>query len=140
MFTFGNIAILILVGVVAILGGKHGFNWLFAKDTEKENRRRAAFKLAAQLKAYGLNRIPDFLGDYAVGDYSGMFEQIHDLAKVAVADPTAIVKELEQVYTNILKVKLSSEEGRAYLSAQLSAAALPSAPLPAPVDLKTPVK
>ena len=51
--------------------------WLFTKDTEIENRRRGAAKLAAKLQAIGLRKLPEFLIDYSVGDYSGMANKIH---------------------------------------------------------------
>jgi len=65
-----------LIGAVAVLGGR----WLYTKDTEKEERRRAASKLAGVLRAGGLEHVPQFLEDYSVGDYSGMAKEIKKAA------------------------------------------------------------
>jgi len=129
---------LVLSAVIALAGGAYGAKWAFGKDTEVEARRRAAFQLAGTLKVYGLNKIPAFLGDYAVGDYSGMFEQIHDLAKLALSGDDAILKEFDQVYANVLNAKLGTPEGRALLAAKL-AAATPVEPTVPVADLKAPV-
>jgi hypothetical protein len=130
---------LVLSAVIALAGGAYGAKWAFGKDTEVEARRRAAFQLAGTLRVYGLNKIPEFLGDYAVGDYSGMFERIHDLAKLALSGESAIVTEFDQVYANVLNVKLATPEGRALLAAKL-AAATPVAPEVPAVDMKLAVK
>jgi hypothetical protein len=113
---------LIAVSVAcAVLVGRDVVTWVFQKDSEVEARRRAAFHLAGTLKAYGLKRMPDFLGDYAVGDYSGMYEKIHDFAKLVLSGEDAVVKELEGAYESVLTAKMASEEGRALISAKLAA-------------------
>ena len=55
---------------------------VFEKDTEVENRRRGAAKLASKLQAIGLRKLPEFLIDYSVGDYTGMANKIHMLAEL----------------------------------------------------------
>lgn len=131
---FGTIAIVILTLAVSIFAGREAFNWLFKKDTEMENRRRAAFHLAATLKASGLKRIPEFLGDYAVGDYSGMYEKIHDLAKLSLAGgDAAVMQEFEKVFDNVFAAKMMTEAGRAALLAKMGVAIVPPAPAPEPV-------
>ena len=97
--------------------------WLFKKDTEKEGRRRAAAKLAGVLSALGLVKIPDFLIDYSVGDYSGMTKKIADLAKLFLDGSDAVVKEFEVVFDRLLEARLSSEAGRALVAAKLADAA-----------------
>lgn len=106
----------VLLAVVgAILG------WLaFKKDTEVENRRRAAIEVASVLKAYGLEKTPALLISYAVGDYSGIAYELKAAAKLATGDPKAVMAEFEQAYQKIQAVKLSTPEGRAETEAALA--------------------
>ncbi len=115
------IAIVSLAVVVAVLVGRDVAKWLFKKDTLVENRRRAAIHLSATLQAYGLKRLPDMLSDYAVGDYSGFAEKLHDFAKLVMTPggEAAVVAEFDGVFANVLTKKLASEEGRALISAKL---------------------
>jgi len=62
-----DLTTLLMIGGVLVLGWALG-KYLFRKDEEIEDRRRQAFKLATKLSEYGLTRIPDVLGCYAVGD------------------------------------------------------------------------
>lgn len=101
--------------------------WAFQKDTEIENRRKAAAKLAATLKAYGLDRIPNFLFDYSVGDYSGMLNEIHKLAELFNESADLVVKEFDAVFDNVLSIKLATADGRAAIAAKLADAAKPAA-------------
>ena len=94
--------------------------WLCTKDTEIENRRRAAGKLAAKLQSIGLKKLPDFLIDYSVGDYSGMCNKIHSLAELFLDGDTAVLTEMDTVFQNVLTAKLATEEGRAYIAAKLA--------------------
>jgi len=97
--------------------------WAFKKDTEKEDRRRGAAKLASVLSRLGLKKIPEFLVDYSVGDYSGMTKKIADLAKLFLDGQDAVLVEFEAVFDSLLAAKLSSETGRAYVAAKLTDAA-----------------
>lgn len=137
--------IVCLSGALAVLVGRDVAKWLFTKDTEVENRRRAAFHLAGTLKGFGLKDIPEFLGDYAVGDYSGMFDKIHQLATLVLkGGEDAVVKEFSQVYSNVLDAKLATSEGRALIAAKLDeavkAAAAAAAAPDAAASLKAPVQ
>jgi hypothetical protein len=96
---------------------------LFKKDTEVENRRRGAAKLASVLSGLGLKKLPEFLVDYSVGDYSGMAKKIVDTAKLFLDGQDAVIKEFEQVFESLLAAKLSTEPGRAYIAAKLTDAA-----------------
>jgi len=93
--------------------------FLFKKDTEKEGRRRGAAKLAGVLSALGLVKIPDFLVDYSVGDYSGMTKKIAELAKLFLDGSDAVLKEFEVVFERLLDARLASEAGRALIAAKL---------------------
>jgi len=115
MLSLNTLVILALIAAVGFFGAK----WLFQKDTEIENRRRGAAKLAASLKAYGLMKIPDFLIDYSVGDYSGMAVKMQQLAETFVAGETAVITELDAVYERVLAEKLKTETGRALVAAKL---------------------
>jgi len=124
LLSLNTVVIVVLIAAVGFLGAK----WLFKKDTEIENRRRGAVKLAASLKAYGLVKIPDFLADYAVGDYSGMAMKIKALAEMFMSGEDAVVKEFDAVYERVLAEKLKSEAGRALIASKLSDAAKASDP------------
>jgi len=121
MLSLNTLVILVLIALVGFLGAK----WLFKKDTEVENRRRGAARLAACLKAYGLVRIPEFLIDYSVGDYSGMAEKIKGLAEMFLAGEEAVVKEFDAVYDRVLVEKLKTEAGRALIASKLADAVKP---------------
>ena len=127
VLTPSSIAILVLLPLVTFLGAK----WLFQKDTEIEDRRRGAAKLAAVLKSYGLEKTPEFLVDYSVGDYSGMAHKIGDLSRLFLSGEEHVVKEFQQVFDRVLEAKLQSDEGRAYIAAKLSETAKPTAGQPA---------
>ena len=105
----------VIACAVAVVVGK----WLFKKDTEVENRRRAAAQLAGVLRSLGLKKTPEFLEDYAVGDYSGMAEKIKELVKLFINGEDAVVAEFTQVFDSVLAAKLSTETGRAYIAAKL---------------------
>jgi len=116
MLSLNTLVILGLICVVGFLGSK----WLFKKDTEIENRRRGAAKLAASLKAYGLEKIPDFLIDYSVGDYSGMAMKIQQLAEMFIAGEAVVIAEFDAVYERVLAEKLKVEAGRALVASKLA--------------------
>lgn len=123
-----TVAIIVMGAALACLVGRDVVKWVFQKDTEAEKRRTAAFHLATTLKAKGLKRIPGFLGKYAVGDLSGMFSDIHDLAKLVMeGGEDAILKEFEDVYKNVLAAKLATPEGRAYIAALMTDAKVEAA-------------
>ncbi len=94
--------------------------WLFTKDTEIENRRRAAAKLAAKLQSIGLKRTPEFLIDYSVGDYSGMANKIHNLSELFLSGDEPVLAEVDTVFRTVLDAKLKTEEGRAFIAAKLA--------------------
>jgi hypothetical protein len=127
---------IVLLCVVCALVGYEFVKFAFKKDTEAENRRRAASKLAGILRSYGLTKVPDFLEDYAVEDLSGMAKKIIELVKLFLSGEDAVTKEFEQVFEKCLAVKLTTESGRAYIAAKLTDAAKPADPsvvLDAPV-------
>ncbi len=115
MLSLNTLLILGLIGIVGFLGAK----WLFKKDTEIEDRRRGAAKLAASLTAYGLEKIPNFLIDYSVGDYSGMAMKMKQLAEMFVAGESVVFAEFDAVYERVLTEKLRTEAGRALVASKL---------------------
>lgn len=119
MFSASAVTIAILSFILAVGAAYAGGKWLFQKDTEIENRRRAAAKLAGKLQAYGLKKTPDFLIDYSVGDYSGMGKKIYNLAELFLSGEEHVLKELDDVYQNVLASHLKTEAGRALLAAML---------------------
>jgi hypothetical protein len=116
MFSLTSILAVALVVVLGFVIGK----WLFQKDTECEERRRHAGQLAATLKAYGLIKLPDFLISYSVGDYSGMANDIKEVAKLLNGSPEAVIKEFDGVFGRVLVDKLATEGGRTLLAAKLA--------------------
>jgi hypothetical protein len=125
VLTPATIALCVCVPLLAYFIGK----WLFTKDTEIENRRRGAAKLAAKLQSLGLRKTPEFLIDYSVGDYSGMANKIQMLTELFLDGDGPVLAEVETVFQNVLVAKLGTEEGRAYIAAKLAEAVKAVAPV-----------
>jgi len=113
--SFQTLAIIVLAGVVAFLAGK----WLFTRDTEAEARKRSAIKVSALLTSLGLVRLPRILEAYAVNDWSGLAHEVKTFAELAL-DPKAVAAEFDATFLRVLETKLSTDEGRALLSAKLA--------------------
>lgn len=128
VFAGSTLLLWVLGALVAGFAGYHLVKWLATKDTEVENRRRAAAKLAAQMTAMGLTKTPEFLIDYSVGDYSGMAMKIKSLAELFAGSPNAVIAELDNVFVNVLNAKLATEAGRTLIAAKLADASKPSDP------------
>ena len=109
----------LLIVVLCVACSWLGVKWYFQKDTEQEERRRGAAKFAAKLSNLGLKRIPEFLVDYSVGDYSGMLNKIAQVAKTFLEGEDAVMAEFNEVFANLLVTKLKTEEGRMYIEAKL---------------------
>ena len=109
VLTPAAVALCVCVPVLAYLLVKK----LFEKDTEIENRRRAAARLAAKLQEIGLRKLPEFLIDYSVGDYSGMANKIHMIAELVLSGEAPLLAEVDSVFRNVLDAKLKTDEGRA---------------------------
>lgn len=90
--------------------------WLFKKDTEKENRRKAAMKMAGMFRSKGLKYVPELLEDYAVGDYSGM-AKIIDHAAHALADPADAERIFDQMVDNVIAARKAGTTVDAALAA-----------------------
>ena len=99
--------LLIAVGVVVAMYFAGRF--IYQQDTEVEKRRRSAFRISGQLRAKGLVVVPDFLEDYAVGDYSTMAHKLHEAAVVLFND-SALEAEFESVWDVLLQGKLNDPE------------------------------
>ena len=128
--TLSNLIIIGLIGVCAWLAGK----WFFKKDTEIENRRRAAIQLAATLKGMGFVDLPEFFIDYGVGDYSGMLYKLKAIAQKMMSGEKGVLAELSDVFETLLKIKLATQEGRMLVKSELEAyekMLAPAAPAPA---------
>jgi hypothetical protein len=66
----------VLIGLVAVVAGR----FLYKKDTEKEDRRRAAIRMSGVYRTAGLTHTAEFLEAYAVGDYSRMAKKLKQAA------------------------------------------------------------
>jgi len=116
VLTLSNIIIVALIGVCAWLAAK----WLFKKDTEIENRRRAAGRLAASLREMGFKELPDLFIDYSVGDLSGMAYKLGAVAQKMMSGEKAVIAELDDVFVKLLTIKLDSDEGRRLVKTKLA--------------------
>lgn len=103
-------ALIGLAALTAFLGSKIAFQ----KDTAIEQRRKAASRLAGQLRQYGFKRLPRFVENYSVGDYSGM---VHELASAAedLSDAKVAATELDGVFQYSIEAKAKDPETRAAL-------------------------
>ena len=99
----------ILVLVVALGALLAGF--LYRKDTEKENRRRAALEISATLKGWGFERFSTFFANYGIGDYSGMVAEIVSLGKLASNEPE-LIKELRAVMLRMIEHEMKDPDQR----------------------------
>ena len=94
--------------------------YALSKDQNQEDRRRGAAKMAATLRAYGLEITADLLIDYSVGDYSGMAQKFAALGELAASGEGAVIAELEKVFERILERKLTTSEGVSALQKKLA--------------------
>lgn len=136
-----HLAVIGLACLCVFMLAERVMKWVYTKDAEVEKRRRTAFHLAGVLKQYGLTRMPDILGDYAVGDYSGMYDKLHDFGRLSMSGDEAVMAEFDQVFQNVMSAKLGTEEGRTLMAAKLSEAmkAAEALAASAPVNMKVPV-
>ena len=140
VLTLSHIVIVALIGVSAWFGSK----WLFKKDTEVENRRRAAAHLANKLTEMGFKELPVFFLNYAVGDYSGMAYKLSEVARTMMGGEKAVLAEMDDVFTKLLAIKLNTSDGRFAVKSKLEevekllAGPVPVAPV-APVAPIVPV-
>jgi hypothetical protein len=94
----------VLLGLFLTLSAALVGRYLYRKDTEVEDRRRAANRLAGTLRAKGLKHVPEFLEDYGVGDYSGMAKKIHKAA-VLLEDPAHAEALFDEVVDKALAAR-----------------------------------
>ena len=128
--TLSNLIIIALVCACIWLAAK----WLFKKDTEIENRRRAAGQLAAKLREMGFVELPELFIDYSVGDYSGLGYKIKLVAQKMMSGEKAVLAEIGDVFDKLLKLKLATQEGRVLVKSELESMEKMLAPaVPAPV-------
>lgn len=110
-----HIAIIVLAAVAAYFGVK----WAFRVDTEIENRRRRAVELSAKLTGLGFKSMAELFMDYAVGDYSGMFSKMAMVVEKLRGNDKDILADLSDVFDNLLKIKLATQEGRSLVKSEL---------------------
>ena len=110
----------VLLSLAVPVLGYYAVKYGPSKDQNQEDRRRGAAKMAATLKAYGLEVTGDLLIDYSVGDYSGMAQKFAALGKLAASGEGAVIAELEKVFEKILERKLMTPEGVSALQKKLS--------------------
>lgn len=109
-----------LICVGAVAAGYFVVQFLFKQDTAREERRRGAAQMAIKLSELGLKKVPEFLIDYSVGDYSAIAAKVKDVGKTFLAGEGAVIEEFGKIFENVLTAKLKSETGRAYIAAKLT--------------------
>jgi hypothetical protein len=119
--------------VLAIVAAYFGVKWFCRIDTAIENRRRRAVELSAKLTALGFKSMAELFMDYAVGDYSGMFSKMAMVVEKMRGNDKDILADLSDVFDNLMKMKLATQEGRALVRAELESVERMLAPVPAPV-------
>lgn len=92
----------------------------FRTDEKIENRRRGYITLAGFLKEYGLERIPRVLINAAVGDKSGVADEIIVLVELLRSDPDIVAKEFDKVFDRVLSAKLLKPEAVAYIKSKIA--------------------
>lgn len=112
----------IVIIAVCCVCGYFAAQWLFKKDTEVEERRRAAGRLASSLREMGFRELPEFFIDYSVGDYSGMCYKLKQLSEKMFAGEKAVMAELDTVFDKLLEIKLNTPEGRSQVKAKFDEA------------------
>lgn len=91
-------------------------------DERVEKRREACIDVATELHRRGLRRLPRILRAYAIGNYSGMWDEIKSFAREIMEGPAAVAKEFEQVFVSMLDDHLSTTDGILLIEAKLAAA------------------
>lgn len=125
------------IGLAAALSYIVG-GFLFRKDEEMEDKKRAARDLGTALREVGLVRIPEALDDFAVGDWSAVWDKVKFLVNL-FKDKKALFEEFNAVFGRVLAKKVATAEGLAEIEAAIAAvkgpvvnAANPSVPVKAP--------
>lgn len=120
---------------LACLAAYFGVKWVFRVDTEIENRRRRAVELSAKLTGLGFKSMAELFMDYAVGDYSGMFSKMAMVVEKMRGNDKDVLADLSDVFDNLMKMKLATQEGRALVRAELESVERMLAPPVAPVPV-----
>ncbi len=105
--------------VLAAVASYFAVKWLFRKDTEIENRRRKAVELSARLTGLGFKSMAELFMDYAVGDYSGLFSKMAMVVERLRGNDKDILADLSDVFDNLMKMKLATQEGRSLVRSEL---------------------
>ena len=134
----------VLCVVLGALAAYFSVRWFFRIDTAIENRRREAAHLANKLSEMGFKELPEVFLNYAVGDYSGMANQISVVIQRLRANDKSVFEDMRDVFDKLLKIQLARQEGRMMVRAELESiekmlapvAPVPVAPVPvAPVPV-----
>ena len=110
---------MILAAVVAFGVGKVGVSFAFKKDEAREDRKRGAAQMAMKLSELGLKKVPAFLIDYSVDDWSAMAAKLKDVGSTFLAGEGQVIEEFGKIFENVLEAKLKSETGRVFIAAKL---------------------
>ena len=114
MWQLVQFACLVIIGFAAL----KIYNRL---DERVEKRRDACIDVSTELHKRGLKRLPRMLRAYAVGNYSGMWDEVKSFAAEIKEGPEAVAKEFEQVFKDMLKYHLSTPDGVTLVKAQIAA-------------------
>lgn len=109
----------ILLAILIFVLTAIGINFAFKKNKKLADKKRAAIKLAADLRGRGLTLVPDFLDSFAVGDVGEMIEDIEKVV-LLLENSTAMDAEFDTVFNNVIAAKVADPAMKAALIAQIT--------------------
>jgi hypothetical protein len=116
-----TIAVWQLVQAAAVIVLGFAAYKLYAKwDDRLEKLREAAFDVAVELEKRGFKRLPKILRAFAVGNHSGVWDEIKSFARAIKDGPEAIGREFDGVFASSLRDKLSTKAGIMLVKAELA--------------------
>ena len=92
----------VLLGIVIFLGAAIAVKFALKENKKLADKKRAAIKLAADLRQRGLSLVPDFLESFAVGDVGEMIEDVEKVVFL-LENSDAMDKEFDTVLANVVK-------------------------------------
>lgn len=92
----------VLLGIVIFLVAAIGVKFALKENKKLADKKRAALKLAADLRGRGLTLVPDFLESFAVGDVGEMIEDVEKVGFL-LENSDAMDKEFDTVLANVVK-------------------------------------
>jgi hypothetical protein len=92
----------VLLGIVIFLVAAIAVKFALKENKKLADKKRAAIKLATDLRGRGLELVPDFLEAFAVGDVGEMLEDIEKVV-LLLENSTAMDAEFDKVFASMVK-------------------------------------